>query len=179
MSCATLAIGRKCPALAIHCCSRSGYQGQVHRIFRGRAAVSRESENEIPDTRLSWAGPAPGFIIVCSNMRWETRFRYSTTVRNLTECIGRTPSEYCCSRWPQRQCRHIWRLGPWGYNVWWVSAIGLEGAQKAMRPLLDIPDEISMLDILLSGSPATQPYKRHRKPPEEITHMDKYTRAHF
>ncbi|NIR60241.1 MAG: hypothetical protein GWO02_12350, partial [Gammaproteobacteria bacterium] len=33
-----------------------------------------------------------------------------------------------------------------GYNVWWITAIGQERAQAAMKPLLGVPDELSVLD---------------------------------
>jgi 5,6-dimethylbenzimidazole synthase len=29
-----------------------------------------------------------------------------------------------------------------GYNVWWVTAIGREEAQNAMKPLLGIPNDM-------------------------------------
>ena len=45
-----------------------------------------------------------------------------------------------------------------GYNVWWVTAIGQEKAQKAMKPLLGIPDELAVLDIMCFGPPAKPPY---------------------
>src|SRR6056297_3507427 len=66
-----------------------------------------------------------------------------------------------------------------GYGVWWVTAIGQEEAQKAMRPLLGIPEEVSVLDIFLFGPPANPPYKRWRRPAEEIVHWDSYDRGQF
>jgi 5,6-dimethylbenzimidazole synthase len=48
-----------------------------------------------------------------------------------------------------------------------------------MRPLLCIPDEISVLDILLFGPPAAKPYKRWRRPLEQIVHRDRYDPSHF
>jgi 5,6-dimethylbenzimidazole synthase len=60
-----------------------------------------------------------------------------------------------------------------------VTAIGQEAAQKDMRPILGIPDEISVLDIMLFGPPAAAPYKRWRRPMDEIRHWDGYDRAHF
>ncbi len=48
-----------------------------------------------------------------------------------------------------------------------------------MRPLLSIPDEISFLDIFLFGPPAAKPYKRWRRPLEEIEHWDTYNQDHF
>jgi 5,6-dimethylbenzimidazole synthase len=60
-----------------------------------------------------------------------------------------------------------------------VTAIGQEEAQDAMRPLLGIPDEISVLDIMLFGPAKDAPYKRWRRPQEEILHWDRYDRDHF
>ncbi|MDH4189390.1 MAG: hypothetical protein OEW21_04190 [Betaproteobacteria bacterium] len=33
-----------------------------------------------------------------------------------------------------------------GYNLWWVTAIGQERAQLAMKPLLGIPEEFSVIE---------------------------------
>jgi 5,6-dimethylbenzimidazole synthase len=65
-----------------------------------------------------------------------------------------------------------------GYNVWWVTAIGQEAAQKAMKPLLGIPDELSVLDILCFGPPAKPPYKRWKKTLPEITNWNRFDPAH-
>src|SRR5207244_11704692 len=54
-----------------------------------------------------------------------------------------------------------------GYNVWWVTAIGQETAQKAMRPLLGVPEELSIIDIFCFGPAAKTPYKRWKKKLDE------------
>jgi nitroreductase len=66
-----------------------------------------------------------------------------------------------------------------GYNVWWVTAIGQQKAQEAMRPLLKVPDELSILDIMCFGPPLKEPYKRWKKSPEEIIHWDVFDRKNF
>ena len=50
-----------------------------------------------------------------------------------------------------------------GYQVWWVTAIGQERAQTAIRPLLGVPDELAIIDIMLFGVPAKPPYKRWKE----------------
>ena len=55
-----------------------------------------------------------------------------------------------------------------GYQVWWVTAIGQESAQAAMRPLLGVPDDLAIIDIMLFGVPAKSPYKRWKKTLPEI-----------
>src|SRR5665811_1524767 len=64
-------------------------------------------------------------------------------------------------------------------SVWWVTAIGQEKAQKAMKPLLGIPDELSVLDIMCFGPPSKPPYKRWKKELGEITNWNKFDRTHF
>ena len=41
------------------------------------------------------------------------------------------------------------------------------------------PDEISVLDILLFGPADAKPYKRFRRPMQEIAHFDRYDRSQF
>ena len=48
-----------------------------------------------------------------------------------------------------------------------------------MRPLLKVPDELSILDIMCVGPPLKDPYKRWTKSPAEITHWDVFDRKNF
>jgi 5,6-dimethylbenzimidazole synthase len=65
-----------------------------------------------------------------------------------------------------------------GYNVWWVTAIGQRDAQDAIKPLLDVPDEISVIDVMCFGPPAKPVYKRWKKELSEIMSWDRYDRSH-
>jgi nitroreductase len=65
-----------------------------------------------------------------------------------------------------------------GYNVWWVTAIGQQAAQEAMKPLLGIPEELSVLDIMCFGPPAKAPYKRWKKSLAEIVSWNRFDTAH-
>ena len=66
-----------------------------------------------------------------------------------------------------------------GYNVWWITAIGQQKAQDAMRPLLNVPDELSILDIMCFGPPLKEIYKRWKKSPSEITNWDVFNHDNF
>jgi nitroreductase len=66
-----------------------------------------------------------------------------------------------------------------GYNVWWVTAIGQEKAQQAMKPLLGVPEELSVIDIMCFGPPSKVPYKRWKKSVDEITSWNQFDRSHF
>jgi nitroreductase len=66
-----------------------------------------------------------------------------------------------------------------GYNVWWVTAIGQESAQAAMKPLLGVPDELSVLDVMCFGPPAKPVYKRWKKQLSEIASWDRFDPANL
>lgn len=66
-----------------------------------------------------------------------------------------------------------------GYAVWWVTAIGQEEAQTAIKPLLDVPDELSLIDVMCFGPPKKEPYKRWKKPLDDIVSWDRYDRGKF
>ena len=66
-----------------------------------------------------------------------------------------------------------------GYNVWWITAIGQQKAQDAMRPLLKVPDELSILDIMCFGPPLKEIYKRWKKTPAEIINWDAFNPDNF
>ena len=51
-----------------------------------------------------------------------------------------------------------------GYNVWWVTAIGQEKAQKAIKPLLGIPGELRCWTSCVSARPPNRPTSAGRKP---------------
>jgi 5,6-dimethylbenzimidazole synthase len=64
-----------------------------------------------------------------------------------------------------------------GYNVWWVTAIGQEDAQRAIKPLVGVPDELAVLDIMCFGPPAKPAYKRWKKQLNEILSWDRFDPA--
>lgn len=66
-----------------------------------------------------------------------------------------------------------------GYNVWWVTAIGQTEAQKAMKPLLGIPDDLSVIDIFCFGPPAKPPYKRWKKTLPQIMNYDRFNMDNY
>ena len=66
-----------------------------------------------------------------------------------------------------------------GYQVWWVTAIGQDDAQQAIKPLLGIPDDLAVIDIMLFGVPAKAPYKRWKKTLPQILSWERFDRANY
>lgn len=64
-----------------------------------------------------------------------------------------------------------------GYSVWWVSAIGQEDIQRDFKPVLGVPDEMTLVDIMCFGPPLNQPYKRWKKRLDQIMNWDRLNPA--
>lgn len=55
-----------------------------------------------------------------------------------------------------------------------MIAIGQDDAQKSLRPLLGVPDDLAIIDIILFGIPAKAPYKRWKKTLPQIMNWDRF-----
>lgn len=156
-----------------------GIKDKITEYFVAEQRFRAKAKMKFPTPDYRGLATAPGFVIVCSDMRWVNAFPVFNDGSEADKMYRENAERILLQSVAAATMSAHLAAASLGYNVWWVTAIGQEDAQKAMRPLLDIPDEISVLDILLFGPPATRPYKRYRKPLEEIAHMDQYNHAHF
>lgn len=123
---------------------------------------------------------APGFIVVVSDFRWVRAF---PTLKDDTSDLNRMYKENAerillQSVAASTMSAHL-AAAALGYNVWWVTAIGQEKAQSVMKPLLGIPDELSVLDIFCFGPALKPPYKRWKKTLPEIMSVDQFDKTQF
>jgi len=135
---------------------------------------------KFPTPNYAGLASAPGFIVVVADFRYVKAFPVlkdddsdlnKMYVENAERILLQSVAASTMSA-------HL-AAAALGYNVWWVTAIGQQKAQESMRPLLKVPDELSILDIMCFGPPLKEPYKRWKKSPEEITHWDHFDRKHF
>ena len=61
-----------------------------------------------------------------------------------------------------------------GYAVWWITAIGQEDIQRKVRPLLGVPEPLSIIDVMCFGPPLKPSYKRWKKRLDQIVSWDRF-----
>jgi 5,6-dimethylbenzimidazole synthase len=66
-----------------------------------------------------------------------------------------------------------------GYAVWWITAIGQEEIQKKLKPLLGVPEELAVVDVMCFGPPLKPSYKRWKKSLEQIMSWNQFNSANF
>lgn len=140
----------------------------VEQRFRAKAKM------KFPTPDYRGLETAPGFVVVCSDLRWINAFPVLNDGSDLDRMYRENAERILLQSVAAATMSAHVAAAALGYTVWWVTAIGQEMAQKAMKPLLGIPEEISVLDIFLFGPPAAKPYKRWRRPLQEIVHYDRF-----
>jgi 5,6-dimethylbenzimidazole synthase len=118
---------------------------------------------------------APGVIVVATDFRWVNAFPVLRDDKSDLNRMYRENAERILlqSVAAATMSAHL-AAAALGYNVWWVTAIG----QVAMKPLLGIPEELSVLDIMAFGPPAKAPYKRWRRSLPDIVNWNRFDPAH-
>jgi nitroreductase len=122
---------------------------------------------------------APGFIVVASDFRWVKAFPVLNDGSALDAMYKQNAERILLQSVAAATMSAHLAAAALGYNVWWVTAIGQERAQAAMKPLLGIPEELSVLDIMCFGKPAKPAYKRWKKQLGEIVSWNCFDPTHF
>ena len=117
---------------------------------------------------------APGLIAVVADFRWTRAFPVLMDGSELDRLYHQNAERILLQSVAASTMSAHLAAAALGYNVWWVTAIGQENAQAAMRPLLGVPEELSIIDIFCFGPPAKPPYKRWKKKLEEIASWERF-----
>jgi len=117
---------------------------------------------------------APGLIVVVADFRWTRAFPVLMDGSDLDRLYHQNAERILLQSVAASTMSAHLAAAALGYNVWWVTAIGQENAQAAMRPLLGVPEDLSIIDIFCFGPPAKPPYKRWKKKLEEIASWERF-----
>lgn len=120
---------------------------------------------------------APGFIVVASDFRFTRAFPVLMDGSDLDRQYHENAERILLQSVAASTMSAHLAAAALGYQVWWVTAIGQDNAQAAMRPLLGVPDDLAVIDIMLFGPPAKPPYKRWKKKLSQIANWDKFDMA--
>jgi nitroreductase len=122
---------------------------------------------------------APGFVVVVADFRFVRAFPVLMDGSDLDKQYQANAERILLQSVAASTMSAHLAAAALGYQVWWVTAIGQDDAQKSIRPLLGVPDELSIIDIMLFGVPAKAPYKRWKKTLPQIMSFDKFDMKNF
>ena len=120
---------------------------------------------------------APGFIVVAADFRFIRAFPVLLDGSDLDRQYQANAERILLQSVAASTMSAHLAAAALGYQVWWVTAIGQEAAQEALKPLLGIPEDLAVIDIMLFGVPAKPPYKRWKKTLPQILSWDRFNMA--
>lgn len=152
---------------------------RIMEYFREEQVARAKLKMKFPTPDYRGLATAPGMIVVASDFRWVKAFPVLNDGSALDRMYKENAERILLQSVAAATMSAHLAAAALGYNVWWVTAIGQEKAQAAMKPLLGIPEELSVLDIMCFGKPAKPPYKRWKKGLAEIVSWNRFDPAHF
>jgi 5,6-dimethylbenzimidazole synthase len=151
---------------------------QIMEYFREEQVARAKLKMKFPTPDYRGLAGAPGMIVVASDFRWTRAFPGLNDGSELDRMYKENAERILLQSVAAATMSAHLAAAALGYMSWWVTAIGQERAQAAMKPLLGVPDELSVLDILCFGPPAKPPYKRWKKSLDEIVSWNRFDPAH-
>ena len=149
-------------------------KAQLGDYFVAEARRRGKLKMKFPTPNYAGMKTAPGLIVVLGDFRYTRAFPVLGDGSELDRMYHENAERILLRSVAAATMSAHLAASALGYAVWWVTAIGQEEAQAAFKPLLGVPDDLSVLDIMCFGPPAQPPYKRWKKDLDEIRSWDRF-----
>jgi 5,6-dimethylbenzimidazole synthase len=147
---------------------------KIADYFVDEARKRAKLKMKFPTPNYRGLETAPGFIVVAADFRFVRAFPVLLDGSDLDKRYQQNAERILLQSVAASTMSAHLAAAALGYQVWWVTAIGQEDAQKEMRPLLGVPEDLAIIDIMLFGIPAKPPYKRWKKTLDQIMSWDRF-----
>jgi nitroreductase len=136
---------------------------QIADYFVVEATKRAKLKMKFPTPNYRGLETAPGFVVVAADFRFVRAFPVLLDGSDLDRLYQANAERILLQSVAASTMSAHLAAAALGYQVWWVTAIGQDDAQKSLRPLLGVPEDLAIIDIMLFGVPAKAPYKRWKK----------------
>ncbi len=157
-----------------------GLKSEIADYFVSEQRFRAKQKMKFPTPDYRGIATAPGVIVVASDFRWTRAFPgFRDDGSELGEMYRENAERILLQSVAAATMSAHLAAAALGYQVWWITAIGQEKAQNALKPILGVPDEISILDIMCFGEPLKAPYTRWKKDIGDIVNWNRFDMDHF
>jgi 5,6-dimethylbenzimidazole synthase len=126
-----------------------------------------------PTPNYNGVKTAPGLVVVVADFRFVRAFPVlndgSETDRRYRQNAERILLQSVAA---STMSAHL-AAAALGYAVWWITAIGQDDLQRTIRPLVGVPEFLSVIDVMCFGPPLKPSYKRWKKRLDQIVSWDR------
>jgi len=117
---------------------------------------------------------APGLIVIVADFRFIKAFPVLNDGSELDRLYKQNAERILLQSVAASTMSAHLAAAALGYAVWWITAIGQEDIQNRVKPLLRVPDELAVIDVMCFGPPLKPSYKRWKKRLDQIMSWDRF-----
>jgi 5,6-dimethylbenzimidazole synthase len=132
-----------------------------------------------PTPNYSGVATAPGLIVVAVDYRFVKAFPVLNDGSEVDRMYRRNAERILLQSVAASTMSAHLAAAALGYAVWWITAIGQDAIQENIRPMLGIPEELEVVDVMCFGPPLKPSYKRWKKSLNEIMNWDRFNAANL
>lgn len=132
-----------------------------------------------PTPNYSGVKTAPGLIVVAADFRFIRAFPVLNDGSELDQKYRQNAERILLQSVAASTMSAHLAAAALGYAVWWITAIGQEEIQEKIKPLLGIPDDLAVIDIMCFGPPLKPSYKRWKRTLSQIMSWDRFNPANY
>ena len=122
---------------------------------------------------------APGLIVVCCDYRFIRAFPVLLDGSDEDKLYQQNAERILLQSVAASTMSAHLAAAALGYAVWWITAIGQEDIQSKMRPLLGVPEGLSIIDVMCFGPPLKPSYKRWKKTLNQIMNWERFNPENY
>ena len=126
-----------------------------------------------PTPNYNGVKTAPGLIVIVADFRFIKAFPVLNDGSELDRLYKQNAERILLQSVAASTMSAHLAAAALGYAVWWITAIGQEDIQSRVKPLLRVPDELAVIDVMCFGPPLKPSYKRWKKRLDQIVSWDR------
>jgi 5,6-dimethylbenzimidazole synthase len=130
-----------------------------------------------PTPNYTGVKTAPGLIVIVADFRFIRAFPVLNDGSDLDRLYQQNAERILLQSVAASTMSAHLAAAALGYAVWWITAIGQEEIQAKVRPLLGVPAELAIVDVMCFGPPLKPSYKRWKKSLGQIMSWDQFDPA--
>jgi 5,6-dimethylbenzimidazole synthase len=127
-----------------------------------------------PTPNYNGVKTAPGLVVIVADFRFVRAFPVLNDGSDLDRLYHQNAERILLQSVAASTMSAHLAAAALGYAVWWITAIGQEDIQKKVRPLLGVPEPLSIIDVMCFGPPLKPSYKRWKKRLDQIVSWDRF-----
>ncbi len=152
-------------------------KGTISDIFVEEQLRRARMSMRFPTPNYKGVRSAPGLIVIAADFRWVRAFPGLGDDSDLDRAYKANAERILVQSVAAATMAAHLAAAALGYGVWWITAIGQDAIQRQIKPLLGVPEDLAVIDVMCFGPPLHPPYTRYKKALSEIVSWDRYNAA--